>query len=318
MHAAVVHAFGEPPRYENFPDPEPTTGEVLVEVLAAGLHPLVRSRAAGTHYTSTEALPLIPGVDGVGRTADGAHVYFGGVHPPHGTMAERIALPAKAMIPLPESLDPASVAAIVNPAVSAWLAMHERVSLQSGEQVLVLGATGSAGRMAVQLARLHGAKTIIAAGRNRAALEELTHLGADHVICLEDSDDQVAAALAETAADVDVVVDYLWGHPMELALAAISDARSDDAHRLRWVHVGAMAGATITLQAATLRKTNVDILGSGLGSVPRNAIYAAVRDLVEVLPTAGLSADIVTVPLADVEKAWKMQVPSGTRIVLTT
>ncbi|MEV0260936.1 zinc-binding alcohol dehydrogenase family protein [Streptomyces sp. NPDC050617] len=316
MYAAVVTAFGRPPRYQSFPDPVPAAGEVLVKVLAAGLHPRVRSGAAGTHYTSDDTLPLVPGFDGVGRTPDGTRVFFGGLKAPNGSMADYVAVPAKTLVELPDGVDDVTVAGAMNPAMSAWLALTHRARIQPGESVLVLGATGNAGQMAVQLARLLGATAITAAGRDPQALAKLPGLGADHTVSLDADDDTVARRLGEAAANVDVVVDYLWGHPTEVALAAITAARADAAHRLRWVHVGAMAGPDITLPGATLRKTDVDFRGSGQGSVSPADMRTAHQELADRLPTAGLTIDTVTMPLHDAETAWDTNTPTGTRIVL--
>ncbi|MEU6170565.1 zinc-binding alcohol dehydrogenase family protein [Streptantibioticus parmotrematis] len=316
MHAAVVHAYGEAPRYESLPDPEAAPGEVIVDVVAAGLHPLVRSVASGRHYTSDGTLPLVPGFDGVGRTPDGTLAYFAGRSGGNGSMAERVAVPERALVPLPDGLDPVTVAALMNPAMSAWLALRDRAGLRAGESVLVLGATGSAGRMAVQLARHLGAAEVVAAGRDADALHRLTAIGADRTVSLSAPDDDLTAAVAKAAADVDVVVDYVWGRPAELALAALTSARRDSAHPLRWVHVGATAGPTITLPAATLRKTAVEFRGSGLGSVAPDRMDAALRELVALLPSAGLHTATATTPLSDVQRAWDAELPSGTRLVL--
>ena len=144
--AAVVHTFGSPPRFEEFSDPTAHTGEVVVKVLAAGLHPIVKALADGSHYASTKTLPMIPGVDGVGRLDDGTRVFFGMVRPPYGTMAERAAVSRQMCLPLPESLDDVTAAALFNPGMSAWLALTWRAQLAAGETVLILGASGAAGR----------------------------------------------------------------------------------------------------------------------------------------------------------------------------
>lgn len=314
MHAALVTSFDQPPRWSEVPDPVPGPGEVLVHVLAAGLHPRVRSGAAGTHYTSDGVLPLVPGVDGVGRTEDGRRVFFAGLDAPHGSMAELVVVPGDHLVDLPEGLDDVTVAAVMNPATSAWLALRHRADLRPGESVLVLGATGNAGRLAVQLALHLGAGRVVGAGRDRAALELVRRLGAQAVVPL--TADDVTERLAHEAAEVDVVVDYVWGAPTEGALAAVTGARSDPAHLLRWVHVGATAGPTITLPAATLRKTNVQVSGSGQGSVSPAGMVAAARELVRVLPQVRPAVDVVPTPLRDVEAAWVARTASGTRIVL--
>ena len=314
MHAALVTSFDQPPQYTEVPDPVPGPGEVLVHVLAAGLHPRVRSGAAGTHYTSDGVLPLVPGFDGVGRTDDGRRVFFAGLHAPRGSMAELVAVPEGRLVELPPGLDDVTLAAAMNPAMSAWLALRHRADLQPGESVLVLGATGNAGRLAVQLARYAGANRVVGAGRDPASLDAVLRLGADAVVPL--TADDAAERFAREAADVDVVVDYVWGAPTELALAAVTGARADPAHPLRWVHVGATAGPTITLPAATLRKTNVQVSGSGQGSVSPAGMLAAVTELAVVLPQVRPAVDVVTVPLREVGAAWEARTASGTRVVL--
>ncbi|MGW2523802.1 zinc-binding dehydrogenase [Streptomyces sp. NPDC001617] len=170
--------------------------------------------------------------------------------------------------------------------------------------------------MAVQLARLLGAGTITAAGRNLDALAELPALGADDTVSLDADDDTIGTRLAETAGNVDVVVDYLWGHVTETAMTAIAGARKDAAHRLRWIHVGTMAGPTITLPGAALRKVNIDLVGSGRGSVSPTDMNTAYRELADRLPTANLTIETLAIPLSEVEAAWNTTTPSGTRIML--
>src|SRR5277367_405541 len=184
MNAAVVYDFKNPPRYTDFADPVPAEGEKLVQVTAAGLHPIVKVLANGTHYGSTGELPFIPGVDGVGRLEDGKRVYFGIARSPYGTFSER-ALAAGWMVELPEALDDVTAAGIANPGMSSWVALMGRAKFAAGESVLVLGATGVAGQLAVQIAKRLGARRVIAAGRNPKALEELKSLGADSVISLD-------------------------------------------------------------------------------------------------------------------------------------
>ena len=238
MKAAVIDSPERGPRFADFAEPVVADGETLVEVTAAGLHPIVQMLASGEHYGSQGTLPMIPGIDGTGRSPDGTRVYFGGVRPPYGPMAERAA--ASFVLPLPDGLDEVTAAAIINPGNGAWLALTRRAALQPGETVLVLGATGVSGRIAVALAARMGAGRVIAAGRNRAILDQL---GATATVALGGPDD--AAALAEAAGQdgIHVIIDYLWGHPTEAAIAAIT--RRGMAHaapRVRLVEVGQMAG----------------------------------------------------------------------------
>jgi NADPH:quinone reductase-like Zn-dependent oxidoreductase len=306
MNAAVVESFDHPPRYATFPDPTPSVDEVLITVTAAGLHPIVKALAKGAHYGSTGQLPLIPGVDGVGRTPDGARVLFGSTHPPYGTFAERSLTRPALCTPLPATLDDATVAAMMNPGMSAWAALEHRAQFVSGESVLILGATGSAGHMAVQIARRFGAKRIVAVGRDAKALEETQALGADATLSLlQDHDALVAAFRAELANRIDVVLDYLWGAPAEALLAAVVQKGLDhDAGRIRYIQIGNSAGPNLTLAAAVLRSSGLELLGSGFGSVSMDKLFASLRGILAAAVKEPFQMKLTTAPLRDVERLW--------------
>ncbi len=317
MRAAVVHAFDAPPRYTTFADPVAAEGELPVTVTAAGLHPIVKSLANGTHYGSTGELPFIPGVDGVGRLQDGSRVLFGVSRAPYGTFSER-ALAANWMcIPLPEGLDDATAAGIANPAMSSWVALTVRAKFVAGESVLILGATGVAGQLALQIAKRLGARRVIAAGRNPQALETLKDLGADAVISLDQEHDPLVTAFQRefTGEGVDVVLDYLWGLPAECALEAISQkGLHKAASRLRFVQIGASAGPTINLRAASLRSSGLEMLGSGFGSASLNQLRTAIEEFFKAAVTKPFQFKIRTAPLSEVELLWNSP-EQGTRLV---
>ncbi|MHA6758362.1 quinone oxidoreductase family protein [Streptacidiphilus sp. PAMC 29251] len=318
MHAAVVHSFDVPPRFDAFATPVAAgEHEILVDVLAVGLHPRVRSGADGSHYTSDGVLPMIPGVDGVGRTPDGELLYF--VAPDHGlgTMAEQAVVDRRRAITLPAGTDPVAVAAAMNPAMSSWVALRRRVGFQAGGSVLVLGATGNAGQLAVQIAKLLGAARVVGAGRDSVRLDLLKGLGADEVVPLTGDDQEVADRLGRAAADVDVVIDYLWGHPTQLAMPALLTARTDRSKALAWVQIGSTAGADINLPSYLLRAGNLNILGSGQGSVTAAGILAELPSLVDEIAAGALAVDPLPMPLAQVEQAWNTPTAPGQRIVLT-
>jgi len=314
MHAAVVRDFGSAPRYEEFANPIPSKqDEQLVEVLAAGLHPRVRSQAGGSHYTSTADLPLIPGIDGVGRLADGSLVYFILPDTVHGSMAEQTVIDVRRSIPLDPDSDPVQLAAAMNPGMSSWVALTRRVAFVAGQSVLILGATGSAGRLAIQIARHLGAGRVVAAGRGA---ERLALLGADDTIDIEALPDVVAADLAAKAANVDVVLDYLWGPPAESAIMPLLLARDDRGRLLSWVQIGAVAGADISLPSAALRQANIHFLGSGQGSVSAAGILGALAPLAAEIGRGTFTIGATAMPLADVESIWSSSVSSTERIVL--
>jgi NADPH:quinone reductase-like Zn-dependent oxidoreductase len=315
MQAAVIEVLGQSPRYLAFPDPVAKEDEVLVKVCAAGLHPLVKSRASGSHYSSGGETPAVAGVDGVGVLADGSRVYFAMPRKPWGTMAELAAAPRATCIPIPEGLDDACAAAIANPGMSARVALKDRAGLAPGETVLIMGATGVAGQLAIQVARHLGAKRIVASGRN---LDALAGVDVDATIDLKLPEDDIREALtAEAASGIDVTIDYLWGRPTELLLEALSTGFATRAtHRTRLVEVGSMAGNTITLPGATLRSIDLHLLGSGFGAAPLAQILTAVTDLFAMAADGKLAMVADPVPLADVETAWN-RVEKGRRIVFT-
>ena len=314
--AAVVTDFAEAPRYAPFELPEPAEGQEVVEVLAAGLHPRVRSGAGGAHYTSTGRLPLVPGIDGVGRRADGSLVYFAGEDDRHGSMAAHAVIDSRRTIVLPESADIVKVAAAMNPAMSSWVALRRRIALPPGASVLVLGATGNAGAMAVQIAKLLGAGRVIAAGRDRERLAGLTGVGADEAVALTADHDATDASLADAAAEVDVVLDYLWGAPTQRAIRALLEARADRARPLDWIEIGSVAGSDISLPSAALRSAHLRLIGSGQGSVGAREYLAELPELVAAIDGGRIAVATTTARLADVEGIWSEPDVPGVRTVL--
>jgi NADPH2:quinone reductase len=313
MNAAVVNVLGQPPNYQSFTDPTPEENEIPVQVRAAGLHPIVKSRAIGTHYSSDGVVPVIPGVDGVGTLEDGSRVYFAFSRAPFGSMAEHTVVRRSMTVPLPDGIGDAQAAAIANPGMSAWVSMKERAKLQAGESVLIMGATGVAGQLAVQVARHLGAKRVIGVGRN---VEAIRAADVDAVIALGQPEDAVRDAFAEEAANgIDVVIDYLWGRPTELLLEALAKGfRASATPATRLVEVGESAGRTISLMGGILRSVDLTLLGSGFGSARLDVIFAAVPAMFSLAAAGGLKIDVVPIPLAQVETAWN-RVEKGRRIV---
>jgi NADPH:quinone reductase-like Zn-dependent oxidoreductase len=224
MHAAVLHALGKPPRYEQFPEPVPGDGEVIVHVRAASLKPIDKQLASGSHYATPRELPLICGPDGVGYLGDGQRVFFGGPRAPYGAKAQRTVVRRAFSFPVPDGVDDETAAALPNPGVSAWLSLTFRAKLAPGENVLILGATGVTGKLAVKIAKLLGAGRIVAAGRNQQVLSTLRKDGADATIRLDAPAQDLSEAFACEAgpSGFQVVIDYVWGRPTEIFLAAIT------------------------------------------------------------------------------------------------
>jgi NADPH:quinone reductase-like Zn-dependent oxidoreductase len=316
MNAAVVTSFAEPPHYQRFEAPSPGDGEVLADVLAVGLHPRVRSGAAGSHYTSSGTLPMIPGVDGVGRLPDGRVVYFASDNDVLGTMADKALVDPRRTVELPAGTDVAGIAAAMNPAMSSWVALRRRVPSQPGQSVLILGATGNAGAMAVQVAKRLGAGRVIGAGRDPGRLRALLPAGADDVVQLTDDADATSAALAAAAAETDIVLDYLWGKPAQQTMMALLTARSDRSRALDWIQIGAITGPTIELPSAALRSANFRLQGSGQGSVSPRGYLAELPSLVGEISAGTIAVRTSTMPLSEVEEAWTRKEIPGERTVL--
>lgn len=305
MRAAVVSSYSASPRFAEFPDPVPTRDDdMVVDVLAAGLHPRVRSQAAGSHYTSTGELPLVPGVDGVGRGGDGLLRYFLLADTTLGSMAERTVIDVRRSVVLPADSDPVAVAAGMNPAMSSWVALRQRVQFRAGQHVLILGATGNAGQLAVQIARLFGAGRIIAAGRDAQRLATLSETGATETVSLSGPPASVARELGRAACDVDVVIDYLWGEPTSAAMVAVVTGRADRGKPLTWIEIGAIAGPSAPIPSAALRAARLTIVGSGQGSVRTHEYVAELPALADAITARMLEVDARAVPLAEVERAW--------------
>lgn len=317
MGAAVVTSFDEPPHYQDFDVPIPNNeGQVSVDVLAVGLHPRVRTDASGTHYTSSGKLPLVPGIDGVGRLPDGSRVYFVADDEFPGSMAEKAVVDKRRAVPLPDGADVERIAAAMNPAMSSWVALRRRVPIETGQSLLVLGATGNAGTMAVQVAKRLGAGRVVGAGRDVNRLQALTSLGADETVQLTEDSDATAKALVDAAAEVDIVIDYLWGRPAERAIMALLTARSDRSRALNWIEIGATAGPTLELPSVALRSANLRIQGNGQGAVSTKGYLAELPSLIDEIDSGALTIGVRTVALRDVETAWLSPDVPGVRTVI--
>jgi NADPH:quinone reductase-like Zn-dependent oxidoreductase len=305
MKAAIVMEAGKPPVYRDFKEPVPENGDVLVTVGAAALSNVVRSRAAGTHYSSSDQLPFVVGIDGVGRLDDGRRVYFALPRAPFGSMSEKTVVRPSQCVTLPDDLDDVTAAAIANPGMSSWAALKERAKLKAGEAVLVNGATGTAGRLAVQIARHMGARKVVATGRNAEALKALPGLGADVTIPLGQVGDAFEDALKEqfSGDGIDVVLDYLWGQSAERLIIAGAKA-GKEAVPIRFVHIGSVSAPNITLPSATLRSSAITLMGSGIGSIPIDRMVNSIEELMQATIASGFEIATKTYPLSEVEQVW--------------
>jgi NADPH:quinone reductase-like Zn-dependent oxidoreductase len=304
VKAAIVRGAGQTPVYGDFAEPMPSSGENRIRVTAAALSHVVKSRASGTHYSSSGQFPFVVGIDGVGRLDDGRRVYFVLPKAPHGSMAEQTVVPSAQCLPLPDGLDDVTAAAIANPGMSSWAAYMERAKLKAGETVLVNGATGTAGRLAVQIAKHLGAKKVIATGRNADALRSVAALGADVTIPLVESESALEDSFKQQFAEgVDVVVDYLWGKSAERVLVAAAKAGAE-AVPIRFVQIGAVSAPNITLPSAVLRSSAIELMGSGINSISRERFVNAIGGVLQAAVSGSFQIAAQSVPLSEVELAW--------------
>lgn len=317
MKAAIVNRLGQAPQLGVFAPPQAQDGEVVVEVLAAGIKQLDRAIVAGTHYSSPKNLPFVPGTDGVGLTPDGQRVYFVSFRQPHGALAERTL--ASWTVPVPDALDDVTAAALINPALAAWLPLYWRANIQPGETVLIVGATGTSGRLAVAAARQAGAGRIVAAGRRQSVLAAL---GVDATVDLGLAGEALQQAFAAAAGPqgYDVVVDYIWGPATEALLATFNNhdlSSHVGGQGIRLVNVGAMAGPNITLPAAVLRSTQLQILGSGTGNFPPiPQLKKIVADILALAAEGKIGVETQEHALSEIAEVWDINKNSDTRSVV--
>jgi NADPH:quinone reductase-like Zn-dependent oxidoreductase len=281
----------------------------MVDVAAAAIHHFDLHKATGTFYTGPPPLPSVVGTNGVGVAA-GRRVYFDDSAPPHGSMAERALAPEEALFDIADGVDDAVAAALGSSGLGAWLAVAWRSGLQPGETVLVLGACGAVGTVAVQAAKLLGAGHVVAAARPGERLTRMLDRGADAIVEL-DCDDLSAAIREAAGGAVDVTIDTLWGEP---AVAAMNAA----ARYARHVQVGQLAEVDITLPAPLIRSASLDVRGFSVAQPPVEIRREGYLRLTEHAARGELVVDLERYPLEDVAAAWERQrdATGGAKLVL--
>lgn len=321
MKAAVIYKKGELPKYAEFAEPiVQNENEVLISVKAVAITNLDKGIVSGDHYSSEMGNQngAVIGSDGIGVLENGTRVYARGIS---GTIAEKAVVEKNRMIPLPLGLNDATAAAMPNAVAGSAMALRFRAKIQSGETVLINGATGFTGQMAIQIAKHYGAKKIIVTGRNEKTLQSLLAIGADEAISLKQDDQTIIAQLKaiQENTPIDIILDYLWGHSAELILSFLK-GKGNFTHRVRYISIGAMSGDSIQLSASVLRSVDVQLSGSGLGSWKKEEVKLLFS---EILPEMfllaaqnNLQVNIETVALPDIEKAWNIEVPDGKRLVV--
>ncbi len=323
MKAAVVFKKGEMPKYtEDFAAPkQPEENELLISVKAAAVKNLDKMQASGKHYsTENETFTAkIVGGDGVGVLADGTRVYGIGKN---GMIAEQAIIDKNMVVKLPDHLDDASAAALPNAVMGSAMALLFKANMQAGETVLINGATGVTGRIALQIAKHYGAKKIIATGRNEQSLKELLSLGADDIISLQDNEESFISQIKKIHHEtpINIVIDYLWGQAAEMILTALK-GKGMFTTPTRFITVGGMINDKITLSSSILRSTNLQISGSGIGSWTKDEINLLIKEILpemfQLAADGKLKIETLTIPLQEVERAWTMNIDSGKRLVIT-
>jgi NADPH:quinone reductase-like Zn-dependent oxidoreductase len=313
MKAALVVKPGQIPVYGDFKDPLPLPGKAVVRVAASSISHVTKSRASGSHYSSQGELPFVPGTDGTGITHTGERVYFLLPEHPYGGMAQLCLVADQHCVALPAGLDDKFAAAIANPGMSSWAALVERAKLRTGETVLINGATGTSGRLAIQIAKHLGARRVIATGRRPG--DDLRMLGADVVVQLVEDRDVLEEKFKKVFHDgVDVVLDYLWGMSAEVLMIAAAKTAPEGVP-IRYIEIGSVSGQNVTLPSAALRASALQLMGSGLSSVPLPRLLEAVKGVLQAAHSAGFQSAMRVMPLANVAQAWTAD-DSGSRIVL--
>jgi NADPH:quinone reductase-like Zn-dependent oxidoreductase len=316
VKAAVVRSFGSAPEYGSFDEPSASADELLIWVKAAALSNLTRMLAGGKHYAAGQP-PIVPGVDGVGL-CEGKRFYFLFPRAPFGSMAERTVVKAEQCVAVPDAVDDVTVAAAANAGMASWAALTRRARFVRGESVLVNGATGVSGRLALQVAKHLGARRVVATARNRQAEDELRTLGADAFIELTLSQSELTAEFRRELGEhgIDVVLDFVYGGAAEAFLnACIGPARGAAEPRVRFVQIGTMAGPNITLTAAALRSSGVELIGSGLGALSHVELVTCIGEFFQHFIAGGFRVEAQSLPLGEVAVAW--QHSGRERLVLT-
>jgi len=321
MKAAVMYQKEEPPQYIDFPEPTvQNDDEVLVTVKAVAIKHFDKGRATAMHYSSDtpKESGRVIGGDGVCILPDGTRVYGMGVG---GMLAEKATIHKDRIVKIPDGLDDATAAALPNAIIGAAMALKFKAGIRPGDVVLINGATGFTGRVAVQIAKHYGAKKVIVTGRNQSSLNDLLLLGADEIIPLTEDDDNFKEQLTtiHSRTPIDVIIDYLWGHTAEMILACLK-GNGSFTNKVRYVSVGSMSGDLIRLSAANLRSVDLALSGSGLGAWSGQQVGQLFSEILpemfHLAATGKLKVETITVKLENIAKLWDLEVPNGQRLVV--
>jgi NADPH2:quinone reductase len=311
MGAAVVDRLGSAPSFREIDRPTAGPDQVLIQVGAAGLNPLDLRIASGTFYGGAPAVPYIPGSEGVGVVVGGSsplqgeRVRFETARGASGALAQWAVAEARTCLTLPKELPTATAAGLGVAGIAAWIALVDKVQLKAGESVLILGATGTVGQLAVQIARLLGAGRIVAAGRDPGALAKTLDLGADAVVTIaEQTRDLLQQEFVDAAGGpVNVVFDPVWGHPLEAAAGATAPSA-------RIIHLGESAGSEATLSSAVVRGRQLTIIGHTSPQTPWDIRARAFGEVADHTAAGRIRLDVEEMPLSAIASAWQLQATS--------
>jgi NADPH:quinone reductase-like Zn-dependent oxidoreductase len=296
MRAAIVKELGRLPEVGEVDDPKPGEGQVVAEVIVAGLNPVDITMASGTFPGDPPQPPYVPGREGIARTEDGGRAYF---EVGNGALAGLCAMDREALVPVPDGVDDALATAFGVAGVAAWLAL-ERTQVHEGDTVLVLGASGVVGQVGVQAARLMGATTVVAAARDPEGLRRAKELGADTIVRMDEAEDLAEAFREATGGGPDVVLDPLWGEPAEAAVEAAAKGA-------RIAHLVQSAGTHASLRSGAVRMKELSVLGHSNFAVSREERKSACRRMLEHCAAGELTADVERIPLDRIAEAWELQ-----------
>jgi NADPH:quinone reductase-like Zn-dependent oxidoreductase len=323
MKAAVQFQRGDIPQYaEDYPEPIANSeDEILISVKAAAIKHLDKSRASGKHYSTKGDIhqAKVIGGDGVGILADGTRVFALGIS---GMIAEKAIIDKSRMVKLPFGIDNVTAAALPNAVAGSAMALRFRAAMKPGETVLINGATGFTGNIAVQIAKHYGAGKIIVTGRNEQTLHSLLASGADEIVPIKQDDENFVSQIQQlhNGTPIDIIIDYLWGHTAELILEALK-GKGAFSHKTRFVSIGSVTGDKIQLSSEILRSVDLQLSGSGLGSWTKEEMQKLFSEIIpEMFQLAAdnkLKVATKTVELKDIEKLWDTEVPDGKRLVVT-
>jgi NADPH:quinone reductase-like Zn-dependent oxidoreductase len=323
MKAAVIFQGRKMPQFtDGFPEPVVVNeDQVIILVKATAIKQLDKSRASGEHYSSTGDLDTakVPGGDGVGLLPDGTRIYALGIT---GMMAEKAVVEKSKMIKVPGGIDNVTAAALPNAVAGSAMALRFRAEMKGGETILINGATGFTGKIAVQIARFYGAGKIIVTGRNEQTLQSLLALGADEIVPVKQDTDSFVSQIRNIHRNtpIDIVLDYLWGETAELILEALK-GKGAFTPKTRFISIGSLMGDKISLSSQILRSVDLQLSGSGLGSWTKQEMQKLITEIIpqmfQLAAENKLKVDTVTVELKDIEKIWDKELSGGKRLVVT-